>query len=286
MGTYNLKELLAALLKKDRIFICGPNDKETRLRVYAYGGLLCQLPVAPESDMDLLSPDYLKNYLSEKPSLFAALQKLSGNDEKMDFLLDNLDDLMLCTNRRFTSTKGTEKERNQQTTISRAHTDFSRHRGTVVCDFQFGVPEAIVQAEFDLVTFSPSEKVFTLVEYKCNARACQGENGLAKHAADMLNCMDQASDWCKQELLRRLDYMRDYGLLQHWPEELEHLTPDLRAAFLFTPGEGLRDREKAAALCEKHIPADKRKKFLYCFADSPESVDLSDMQSWETFSNR
>lgn len=55
---------------------------------------------------------------------------------------------------------------------------------------------------------------------------------------------------------------------------------------MFTPGEGLRGPERAAALCEKHIlPADIRDKFSYRYADSLEEVDLSqkEMGSWEAF---
>lgn len=287
MGTYNLNELLAALLKKDRIFICGPSDGKTSLRVYAYGGALCQLPMNPKSDMELLSSDYLKNYLPEKPFLFTALQKLSGNDEKMDFLLGNLDDLLFCMNRKFTSTKGTEKERSQQTAIAWAHTDFDQHSGTVVCDYEFALPQAMSQANFDLVTFSLSEKVFTLVEYKCNAKACGGENGLAKHAKDMLECMnDPTTKWCKEQLLDRLRCMCKYGLLQHCPTGLEHLRPEdteLRTAFLFTSGVGLGDPEKAAELCEYYIRKDIRDTFFYCFGESPDKADLSKMVRWNKF---
>lgn len=63
--------------------------------------------------------------------------------------------------------------------------------------------------------------VFTLVEYKCNADARRNEkSGLIKHAADLLNCINDSttSDWCKTELLRRLDYLCKYDLLQNWPD--------------------------------------------------------------------
>lgn len=64
---------------------------------------------------------------------------------------------------------------------------------------------------------------------------------------------------------------------------------DLRAGFLFTPGKGLKDPERAAELCEKHIsPKVDPKEFLYCFPDplsaNPlKDVNLSQMKSWTEF---
>lgn len=307
MEAYDIINLLKEKTKEDHgehnLFICGPSygdsnqkDPKNKLRVYAYGGLLCELPTDhtdPHGEITLLTEDHL----TKNPSLLEKLQKVKeqrlGGKAKEDFLREHLEALL--TSMQDWAKSGTDEdiERSQQTIISRTHTDFDKHNGTVVCDFEFAVPrkygrEGKKRPIFDLVTFSKSETggVFTLVEYKCNENAC---TNLGKHSDDMLHCMtdSRASDWCKRELLRRLeDYMHTYKLLQHWPQELEHLPPenvDLQAAFLFTHGKGLRDQEKAAALCEKHIAEDKRKKFLYCFANSPESVDLSQMESWSEF---
>lgn len=302
METRDIVDLLKKKTKKDpekyNLFICGPDYKDsgehTRLRVYAYGGLLCKLPT-DTADMELLDPNYLTNHLPEKPSLHRDLQKLNGNDERRDFLLDNLDDLLLCLKRKFTTTEGKEKERSKQTAISLSHTSFDRHGATVVCDFEFALPQDMSQGNFDLVTFSPREKVFTLVEYKCNARACGGKNGLAKHAKDMMGCMNNPTvrDWCKKELLRRLGYMCKYDLLKNCPDELKCVSPDLRpealklrAAFLFTPGEGLKCCHDAVELCRMYIPEKDLDKFLYCFAERPVDVGLSHMKNWEAFSGK
>lgn len=298
MEAYDITKLLKMFRDKPEIFICGPSygdtnkPPKTKLRVYAHGGVLCELPTEPRTEIKLLD----KKYLPKDSSLYAALNGLRGNEKKEKFLQDHLDDLLPVVRDRFTSKKGGIKERNQQTVISRSHNNFALHHGTVVCDFQSSIPEAwlpdgLNRPDFDMVTFSMDETgggVFTLIELKCNKAACDKGSGLKKHAKDMLECVQSLStrERYKEELLRRLGYMREYSLLQNCPDELEHLRPEdtkLRAAFLFTPGVGLEDLEKAAALCEKHIPADKRKKFLYCFANSPESVDLSQMESWTEF---
>lgn len=295
MEAYDITNLLKELKEDPHIFICGPSygntkkSPKTKLRVYAHGGVLCELPTTQRAAITLCH----QNYFKDEPSLRDSFNGLQNKEATEKLLRGHRDKLVDIMGKRFTSKDKSPEERNQQTIIARTHTDFSQHDGTVVCDFQFAVPgkygrEDKKQPIFDLVTFSKSETggVFTLVEYKCSENAC---TNLGKHADDMLHCITDptASDWCKRELLRRLKgYMHKYNLLQHWPQEVGHLTPenvDLQAAFLFTHGEGLRDREKAAALCEKHIPADKRKEFLYCFANNPESVDLSQMESWTEF---
>lgn len=38
------EKFLEKLQKRGDIFICGPSYKDTKLRAYAYGGLLCKIP--------------------------------------------------------------------------------------------------------------------------------------------------------------------------------------------------------------------------------------------------
>ena len=283
------------------IFICGPsygdsNKKtpNTKLRVYTCGGLLCELPTESRAEIKLLD----KKYLPKNSPLFMSLHGLRGNEKKEKFLRDHLNALLLFMENRFTSKKGGAEERHQQTVISRAHSNFGQHHGTVVCDFQSSIPKAwlpdgLNRPDFDIVTFSMDETgggIFTLIELKCNKAACDKGSGLKKHAKDMLECVQSHStkERYKEELLRRLGYMREYGLLQNCPDELEHLRPedvDLRAAFLFIHGKGLQSHEKAAVLCREYIPEADLGEFSYCFAESPEAVDLSHMENWEAFSS-
>ena len=105
----------------------------------------------------------------------------------------------------------------------------------------------------------------------------------------MLECVQSHStrEGYKEELLRRLGYMREYGLLQNCQTWLEHLRPEdteLRTAFLFIHGEGLQSHEKAALLCKEYIPEAGLGEFSYYFAESSEAVDLSHMKNWEAFS--
>ncbi|MCI8849658.1 MAG: hypothetical protein HFF86_10365 [Oscillibacter sp.] len=295
MEKYDIASLLKALNVKQDIFICGPSySKKTTLRVYAYCGILCGLPTNPQGKISL--PD--EQYLPSNSPLRAVFNGLQSNEEREEFLQKHLDELLLFMEKRSFAVSGDCDERSQQTTISRGHTDFQRHNGTVVCDFQSSIPTAWLPAgmsrpAFDMVTFSMDETghgFFTLVELKCNESSCTGDRGLEKHAKDMLACVQSpsTSHFYKKELLRRLGYMCEYGLLQNCPTGLEHLRPEelnLQAAFLFTSGKGLESCEKAAALCKEYIPEEDLDKFRYCFAGSPQAVDLSHMESWNTFSS-
>lgn len=299
MEAYDIKELLKMFINKPETFICGPSygdtnkSPKTKLRIYAYGGALCELPTKPGATIKLSH----ENYLKDDPCLYAIFNGLQNNEEREQFLWDYWDELIGVMEKRFTSKDKSLEERNQQTTIARAHTDFDQHSGTVVCDFEFSLPKNVGQPKFDMVTFSLDKRghgVFTLVELKCNGNACKDSgHGLKKHAADMLKSINDSasSGWCKTELLRRLGYMCRYDLLKNCPDMLKCVSPDLRpenlelrAAFLFTRGNGLESRHDAAELCRTYIPEKDLDKLLYCFAESPEAVDLSHMKNWEAFS--
>jgi len=299
MERYDISLLLEALKAEKNIFICGPSYyNHKKLRVYAYGGILCELPTSERSKIAL--PD--SRYAGDNCVLAASLTSLkdAGNEARAKFLLEHLDDLLSAMKNRFTSKSKESEERRQQTLIARAHTDFHQHGGTVVCDFQSSLPRVWRQSgvgrpAFDLISFSIDQAkrgIFTLIELKCSASACSGGSGLKAHAEDMYNCVKINPREYKEELLRRLDYMKRCCLLQNPPAELNAILQQpentvLRSAFLFTSGKGLKSREDATAQCKKYILESKEIKrdgFLYQFAEVPETVDLSSLERWETFS--
>lgn len=306
MKGYDIAPLLQTLKEREAVFICGPRYDDNHLRVYAHGGFLCGLPASltaqphPSARITMLDPKYIK----DDPALVASLASLKGtdNEAREKFLRKHLDILMQAAKNRFTSepeesAEETAEERRQQTLISRDHTDFLRHNGTVVCDFQSSLPKAWRQPQmgrpaFDMVTFSINQAgrgVFTLVELKCAASTCGGSSGLKTHAEDMYGCVKANLTEYKGELLRRLDFMRRYDLLQNPPAGLDVILRRpkdavLQAAFLFTEGRGLKGRDDMIRQCASYIPEGEelhRSNFLYQFAGGPGDVDLSDMKPWE-----
>lgn len=102
MGTYDVNSLLDMLKEKAKekpekynIFICGPsygnsNKKpNNKLRIYAYGGVLCELPTDRTGSNGKITPP-AKKYSPQLENL----NGLGGNEEREKFLEANLDGLM------------------------------------------------------------------------------------------------------------------------------------------------------------------------------------------------
>lgn len=194
-------------------------------------------------------------------------------------------------------------------------------RGASILEFQNRTSK---RPKCDLVTFSCTRKIsdpwfISIIELKCNREACHNKkkgskSNLEAHARDMTICMTETKSSPNQtdyilEILRRLSYMLRYHLLENVPEGLEtevnRLLPkswnspeqiqqcrekirnrvDLRSCFLFTGDDDIQDSQNAAALCRKaEYLRDHLEGFSYQFREDPSAVDLSDMESWITFS--
>ncbi len=387
MNPYDPTALIRTLNSRPEVFICGPSrgssksSPKTHLRVYANGGLLCNIPTEEEDLILPPSSGYLKYVLQE------SREKLQEeyhtvftdgtnnlpqeipleNERRAGFLMDEtrlkllLDAIENKYEKKYKSLKSSEdkssKERRNQTVIARNHRDFQDHKKgfpvpgqsapkeyfTVVCDFEMTIPGSWYQRgtslpgfpgetkrpKCDLVAFSCTQDVsdpwlISIIELKCNRRACQNEkSGLSAHARDMAVCRKETGDAPNQsdyilEILRRLSCMLRYRLLENVPEGLEaeinRLLPkswtnqeqmrqsrekvrsrgvSLRSCFLFTGDDDIRaddnrtDRsEDAVSLCqEAEYLKDHPEDYFYQFREDPSDVDLSDMESWSSFSS-
>lgn len=293
------EKLLKELKKRDDIFICGSSYKDTKLRAYAYGGLLCKIPTAG-GNLSMPSPNYCR-WASEETR--SELERVLGKNEKqgeerVQLLLDHLKNILEAMQSRFSKASGKAKERGIQNIIACSHTSFAGPDHTVICDWENSIPgkyytHADEQGKekaphFDMIAFSSDggQGVFSIIELKCNQRACSGSSGLAVHAQDMVNC-ERLGDWYKEYLMGRLQNMLQYQLLTDVPDHLDGILQhperiELRKCFLFVSVDGLMSRGKISKLCQK---LDIAHDFFYCFAESLEAVDLlhTHMESWETF---
>lgn len=371
MNHFNPGALICALNSHPEVFICGPSIKDSNkeprkhLRVYANGGILCEIPTTQKSEIHITSfkeylpqetQDSLKEELDsaffDKTSRDAEIVNRK-NEKRAEFLMDEKKlKLLLDAIKDNNTNDGSLTERLNQTDIARKHRDFQAHKRvftacgqtapkeylTVACDFEMTIPGSWYKrgasllgfqekpsAQCDLVTFSCTQDVsgpwlISIIELKCNKAACQGsESGLTAHARDMAVCMAETnrSDYIL-EILRRLSYMLRYGLLKNVPEGLEaevnRLLPGswkdpkklrqsqekvrnrgicLRSCFLFTGDDDIRaDGSRpnhsldAAMLCKKaEYLKEHLEDFSYQFWENPSDVDLSDMESWESFSS-
>lgn len=170
-----LYELVQELNQNEDIFICGPSYGSHKLRVYAYGGLLCQIPTPDYPNEEIILPDlqyvkYVKNADAQQRLIQAfdlRLEKVKrpgqskyldkyvyqktapkGNSTKCQLLKDNLPELLQAMRDRSERGKNGENqvtERMNQNRICRAHRDFHTHNGVVVCDFESAIPRKLYQ---------------------------------------------------------------------------------------------------------------------------------------------
>lgn len=236
-------QLLNTMTANENVFVCGPQyDDKGHLRVYAYGGLLCKIPVNKQCDILMPNINYIKyaeEYRSQMEKSFdVSLQYKKEKGEKKEYYAwnsgapnrnrkiellsgDNLNMLLYAMKKRFSSTDNKSsankdiKERQQQTSIARKHIN-TNNNTTVICDFESSIPKewyATVNSDdkknprFDLVTLEMIDREkarMTIVEYKCNVQACMNKSGLKVHASDMKSCMN-LGDQYKAEILRRFN---------------------------------------------------------------------------------
>lgn len=292
MGKY-YETLLTELKKRENIFICGPRYNQTKLRAYACGGLLCEIPTA-RGELSMPSANYCK-YAPELETVLGKNGTAKKGEERVQLLLDNLDSILKAMDNRFSNASGECKERKIQNIIACSHTSFAGPDHTVICDWENSIPEKDYaradtqrrekKPNFDMIAFSADggKGVFSIIELKCNKKACLSEkSGLKVHAEDMLVC-EQLGDWYKKYLMCRLQNMIDYQLLEDIPDNLADILQNperigLRKCFLFTQGEGLASRGIAAKLCQDCIPEYMQHKFSYMFAEEPENTDFSHME--------
>lgn len=295
------EKLLEEFQKRGDIFICGPSYKDAKLRAYAYGGLLCKIPTVGGT-LSLPSSNYSrwasKNVCPELEKVLGENER--SGEERVHMLLDHLDSVLEAMRNRFSKASGKARERGIQNIIACSHTSFAGPDHTVICDWENSVAGKYYShiddqggekvPHFDMIAFSSNsgQGVFSIIELKCNQRACSGSSGLATHAHDMVNC-ERLGDWYKEYLMCRLQNMLQYQLLTDIPNHLDsilqhHEHIELRKCFLFVPVDGMMTHSRAAELCQTYIP-DMLHDFFFCYAEKPNAVDLSCMKSWNTFSS-
>ncbi len=233
---------LHKLLENENIFVCGPQfDDNENVRVYAYGGLLCKMPVVATNSIIFPNINYIKYAKDDTAkleksfdvSLVSSKKTTEGKttvvynykwnikcpDDKRKFELlqgDNLNMLLNAMKNKFKTESNGAKERTVQTLISRNHMDLS-NSAAVICDFESSIPNKQLDAnnsgsaKFDLVALDfidndPKRPRLTIVELKCNKSACTNESGLKKHSIDMRACLSK-KEYYINEICRRLDVL-------------------------------------------------------------------------------
>lgn len=194
------------------VIILGPSGSEkTKLRMYAYGGLIGTIPTGTEN-YGLLNQEY-KKYLSN-PQDVEKLEKMFQEEDKNGLLFSEtyLELAVKAAKAKFTKEGKNQKERNIQTQIVKKY--MTEGTGWRVIDMEFRVPkqeEMEKHSQVDIVVFD-EEKGFGLIELKYNNESC---DNLDEHCNDYHKiCSDKKiSEKNEAELIRRAEYLAKFGLI-------------------------------------------------------------------------
>lgn len=304
-----LQRFWEAVRQNPHVCIAGPSgasNDNRQIRVYAYGGFLCGLPIAPTAagtfeielkrKITLMSKNYI-DYLDQNASDYTEICEIlnstsSANKiafgEGITFLADHFPTLIAGVEKRFSGTgkDAKQRERNTQSAVAHAH-QFGESSAAIIFDLETTVPRERVDAAYqeiyhvgltegqsvakpDYCVFLPDvhgHPEFRLVELKCSRAACQGSSGLEKHARDMTVCLrSEALSTWLKELLSERFSVVWQTLYADRP------LPDLdgvhlTAGILFTDEDDLENRDRCVQLCKDHIS--NLQDFTYLYGQCP-----------------
>ena len=280
----------------------GASNNNRQIRVYAYGGFLCGIPLMSGSHtidtngtITLMSKDYIK-YLDQGASGYEKIAEKLGStpsinsisfQDRIEFLVDHFSALIAGAAKRFSSDRNKLRERNIQSAIAHFH-QFGEHSSALVFDLETAVtkeqmrtayrevyqeelPEERAISKPDYCVFLPDANghpEFRLVELKCSTDACNGTSGLKKHAEDMTACLQSktVSPQLKKLLSTRFSVV---WKVLHPDRPLPKLDDvRLTAGFLFTDSGDLKRRDCCIKLCKEYIP--KPQDFTYLYGHCPQ----------------
>lgn len=217
----------------ENIVFCGPKiggeKLSERLRVYAHGGGILEIG---ESGIGKLNRDYGKYAETglETAEIIAGL----NDGQMMEWLADGryLDYAVNAANNRYSDEDGMPRERNIQTQILQRYAP-SAKREWFFFDMEFAAPKtgkwSAITGKPDLVCFDG--ECFGIVELKYRNKSVEN---IEKHYDDFKTIIDE-HDLFAGEMVRRLTYLRDYGVIGSAEAERAMQAKDkpIRMGFLF-----------------------------------------------------
>lgn len=270
------------------VVILGPSGSEkTKLRMYAYGGLIGTIPTGTEN-CGLLNPEY-KKYLSN-PQDAEKLEKMFQEEDKNGLLFSKtyLELAVKAAKAKFTKEGKNQKERNIQTQIVKKY--MAEGAGWRIIDMEFRVPKQEgmeKHSQADIVVFD-EEKGFGLIELKYNNESC---DNLDAHCNDYHKvCFDEKiSEKNEVELIRRAGYLAGYGLMDsRYYDRMKEIKDSGSAigfwyGFLFVGG----GKSRSADLVKRMGKAADEEACRFLYAEDIDAIDLryGKMKSCEEFIN-
>lgn len=240
------------------IVVVGPSgnseNKQTKLRVYAYGGCLGRVATR-DNDFDRLAEGtgyakYLEDTDGKARRRLEEILSLENGERKGSFLCDPeyLDLILKAAKTKFTKNGKDEKERRVQTRLVKKHMYKGLDDGWCVVDMEFCISEAGKRIQSDIVVFD-KERGFGLIELKY---LNESRVNLEKHYKDFLHAAKSphAGEQVK-ELERRCGYLSQYGLINEALYKEGKKGCLLWYGFLFVGGQKQRSVELAEEIAKE-----------------------------------
>lgn len=274
-----------------------PGEESKKLRVYAYGGLIGEIPTSQRQDASLASEDYLKpKYLPENPKKKEKLKKIFSDPKIKEkawvlqtlFGNDYLELMVETCRNRFSTETGDLEERIIETNLVKKYLQNTDVWVPIDIEFMISrnwLDDAEKRGKPDIIIYDKRVNAFRLIELKCNEESCGGASGLSNHYLDAMNIINSSHrDKIIGEFFRKMQYLLDYGIIsgEAWKEVLESTdrkTVDLKFGYFFIGGE----LETYKAYVKNQLDSDKNCSFLYSPDIDTDILKNCQMLSYDEF---
>jgi len=312
------KEIIDNLKADENIVILGPDGSNpNHLRIYSHGGFMGGVPLTKNSSWKRPDAKYskdkydengqLKDFLSKEKTCCNKIEKNQYRQElysNPEFITALMNAIKKRNYKYITNADGTVKiikiERAIQTALISKNLSESGNSGFLICDMELCVPTEDPNKNnwptFDIIVLDLKSGRVGLVELKCDKKSCKNSSGLQAHFADMNKCLSTSEyfEYICKNIIIRFDFLKEVGIIS---QELP--TPKINektifCGFLFIDnGKGsLGKKSDAVKVCNIQFKEDakasfkaQKDRFLFLYADSVDTVDFNEMQSWDDFSN-
>lgn len=230
-----------------------PGEESKKLRVYAYGGLIGEIPTGQGQQASLADKKYLK-YLPENSNKKSRLEELfsdsktEGNAQVLQTLFsdDYLELIVEACRSRFTKEMGVLKERLIETSLVKKYLENTDI--WVPIDIEFLVSKDWLDNEEkrgkpDIILYDRRVRSFRLIELKYDGESCTGDNSLSHHYDNAMNIIKSSHrEKFINEFFRKMNYLYDYGIIsgEAWNEVLKSMdrkNVDLEFGYFFIKGD-------------------------------------------------
>lgn len=289
---YKHKEEFPVLVLAPRLGSTEPGKESKKLRVYAYGGLIGEIPTTQQEEGTLADKKYLK-YLPKDSEERIKLEEMLEclGDQKIHTLFSDkyLRVIVEACWRRSIKETDVSKERAIETKIVKKYLKNTDIWVPIDIEFlisQNWLDEGGERGKPDIILYDKRNKVFRLIELKYNTESCVGNNSLKKHYEKAVKIIRSSyRNEVVNEFFRKMWYLYQYEIIsgEVWKEVLKNTDREnvrLEFGYFFIGGKV----EEYKKYVKKQLEdTDKNCSFLYSPDLGTDTLKNCQMISYDEF---